>query len=97
MDSWFFLSFPRWVDFVAGPEGAKNLAGESPPPDSESVENFESEKNLVRLLRKNHRARIADSNSTNAVNFSSACCNVTLSVVAMRISDPDCSSLRIHS
>jgi hypothetical protein len=37
---------------VAGPEEAKNLAGESPPPDSESVENFESEKNLVRLSRK---------------------------------------------
>jgi hypothetical protein len=67
-----FVRPPLVVSVVAGPEGAKNLAGKSPPPDSESVENIESETNLVYMSRKNHRARIADFNSKNAVNFSSA-------------------------
>ena len=27
--------FPRYMDFGAGPEETKNLAGKSPPPDSD--------------------------------------------------------------
>ena len=42
VDSWFFLSFPRCVDSaIAGPEEAKNLAGESPPPDSDPFSDAE--------------------------------------------------------
>jgi hypothetical protein len=39
-------------------------------------------------------ARIADSSSINAVNICSH--NETLSVVAMRVSNPDCSPVAIH-
>ena len=37
MDSWFsFFLAPRCIiSAIADPEGAKNLAGESPPPDSD--------------------------------------------------------------
>jgi hypothetical protein len=46
------FSFPGWVTFVvAGPEGAKNLAGERPPPDSDPLK-AEFRKNLVRLSRQ---------------------------------------------
>ncbi len=72
MDSWFFLSvFPaELILVVAGPEGAKNLAGE----------------NVLRLIRirlatpslqkispacqaNSPQVRIADSSSRNAVSF----------------------------
>jgi hypothetical protein len=34
---------------IAGPEGAKNPAGESPPPDSDPFDGVESGKNLASL------------------------------------------------
>jgi hypothetical protein len=44
MSSWFFLLSPRlgYILEFAGPEKAKNLAGKSPPPDSDpfSERNF---------------------------------------------------------
>jgi hypothetical protein len=40
------------ISATAGPEGAKNLAGESPPPDSNPFSDAESAKNLARLSRK---------------------------------------------
>jgi hypothetical protein len=46
VDSWFFLSFPRSVVIlIAGPEEAKNPAGESPPPDSDPFSDAEFGKN----------------------------------------------------
>jgi hypothetical protein len=49
MDSWFFLPlFPAGlIQLVAGPEGAKNLVGESPPPDSNPFNSVEFGENLA--------------------------------------------------
>jgi hypothetical protein len=54
MDAWFFLSFPRCdTSRIAGPEGAKNLAGQKcPPPDSNPFNGVEFGKNLARLSRQ---------------------------------------------
>jgi hypothetical protein len=44
-----FFSPAELLCGVAGPEGAKNLAGESPPPDSNPFGDAESGKNLATL------------------------------------------------
>jgi hypothetical protein len=41
-------------------------------------------------------AQIAASSSTNAVSFSSARTNETLSVAALRVNNEDCSTAGIH-
>jgi hypothetical protein len=41
-------------------------------------------------------ARIADWSSRNAVSFSSAGYNETLSITAMRVNNPDCSPVGIN-
>jgi hypothetical protein len=58
MDSWFFLSFPRYVDSaIAGPEEAKNLAGKDPPPVSDPFSSVEFGKNHVTLSRQNVKTK----------------------------------------
>jgi hypothetical protein len=54
MSSWFFFRFPPlgYVSAIAGPEEAKNLAGQSkPPPDSDPFSHAESGKNLAFVSR----------------------------------------------
>jgi hypothetical protein len=75
MDAWFFLSFPRCdTSRIAGPEGAKNLAGQKcPPPDSNPFSGVEFGKIWLGCQDNSPQAQIAASNSRNAVSFSSAC------------------------
>ena len=56
----------------AGPEGAKNLAGKCPPPDSNPFSDAESGKISPACQANSPQARIAASSSRNAVSFSSA-------------------------
>src|SRR6266581_279532 len=56
----------------AGPEGAKNLAGKCPPPDSNPLETRSLEEITPTCQARNPQPRIADSSSKNAVSFSSA-------------------------
>jgi hypothetical protein len=56
----------------AGPEGAKNLAGNCLPPDSNPLEMCSLEKITPACQAKNPQPRIAASSSVNAVSFSSA-------------------------
>ena len=61
------------MDFgIAGPEGAKNLAGMCPPPDSDPFNDVSLEKILLRCQANSAQPRVADSSSRKAVNFSSA-------------------------
>jgi hypothetical protein len=65
---------PRWVDFVvAGPEEAKNLAGQKFSAGFGLVLATPSfEKTSSTCQANSAQARIADSSSIKAVNFSSA-------------------------
>jgi hypothetical protein len=54
------------------------------------------DKNRVNCQHNSLEARIADSSSRKALSFSSGVHNEALSVVAMRVSNPDCSPLRIN-
>jgi hypothetical protein len=91
--------FPRRVDFaIAGLEQAKNLAGKSPPPHSDPLNDAEFGKNLANLSNQfavsaNHRFEFHKSSQL----FISVH-NETLSVVAiMCVGNPDYSTVRIHS
>jgi len=58
----------------------------------------ESWENCAQLfhIREAHLFVVALSSSRNAVSFSSGVHNKTLSVAAVRVGNPDCSSLRIN-
>src|SRR5258708_643233 len=89
-------SFPRAVRFwIAGPEEAKNLAGKSPPPDSDPFSDAEFGKNLAGLSSKlaatSNRRFEFEKGSQLFIRMH----NETLSVASMRVSNPDCSRLRI--
>ena len=82
--------FPRCVDSaIAGPEEAKNLAGKSPPPDSDPFSDAEFGKN-----RANCQTQFAAS-ANRRFQFQKRgqlfirAHNETLSVVAMRVCNPD--------
>jgi hypothetical protein len=65
---------PRWVDFgVAGPEEAKNLAGQKSSAGFGLVLATPSFEKISTVCQaKKPRPRVADSSSTNALSFSSA-------------------------
>jgi hypothetical protein len=67
-----FFSPAELLCGVAGPEGAKNLAGESPPPDSNPFGDADFEKSSLACRERKSRPRIAASSSRKAVTFSSA-------------------------
>src|SRR5215510_2388618 len=68
----FFLS-PRCVHFaIAGPEGAKNLAGKSPPLIRARFATLSLAKIRAASQANSQQPLIADSSSINAVSFSSA-------------------------
>jgi len=106
--------FPRRVDSpTAGPEGAKNLAGKCPPPDSNPLSDQSFEIFSLRSQDK-FTTRILDLSPTPAVPLRSVskllnewnrgfqsnkrtqlfiCAhNEPLSVAAMCVSNPDCST-----
>src|SRR5260370_6554817 len=58
---------------VAGPERAKNPAGKTPPPVSDPFSDAEFEKISPARQANSPQAEVADSSSTNAASFSSAC------------------------
>jgi hypothetical protein len=65
-----FLFLRRVVFAIAGLEEAKNLAGESPPPDSDRLLATPSFEKISPVCQDNPpQAQIADSSSRNAVNF----------------------------
>jgi hypothetical protein len=80
---------------VAGPEDAKNLAGKRPPPDSNPFSDAEFGKNLANLSNQ----FAASANRRFQIDKRRQCLirghNITLSVAAMRVNNPDCSPLRI--
>jgi len=97
MVSYVFFLLPRRVDsLVAGPEEAKNLAGESPPPDLDPFSDAEVEELAPACQSNSPQARIGDSSSRNTVSFSSRTHNQTLSVAAMRVRNPDRSPVGIN-
>jgi hypothetical protein len=52
-----FLFHAALIRLIAGPEEVKNLAGESPPPDSDPFSNAEFGENLVSLSSQFVNAR----------------------------------------
>ena len=61
MDSWFFLSFPRYVDSaIAGPEEAKNLAGKVLRliQIRLATPSLEKSRQLVKTIRRKRRSPI---------------------------------------
>ncbi len=54
-------------------KGTKNLAGKSPPPDSDPFSDGEFEKIAPACQANSPHAQVAASSSRNALNFSSAC------------------------
>jgi hypothetical protein len=79
VDSWFFLSFPflfpaELILWNCGPEGAKNPAEKSPPPDSFPFEDAQFGKIGPACQAKKSRTLVA----------------------AMRVSNPDRSSVPTH-
>jgi hypothetical protein len=99
VDSWFFLLFlfPRYVDSITGPEGAKNAAGETSSDRSDPFsQRVKHSKNAAGLsieiatragsrfeLRKRRQLFIRVHNQT-------------LSVVAVRVNNPDRSPVGIN-
>jgi hypothetical protein len=72
---WFFLSFSplSWFSAIAGPDGAKNLAGRNVLGLIQIRLTTSSLEKITSASQANSpQPRVADSSSTNAVNFSSA-------------------------
>jgi hypothetical protein len=89
---------PRPVDSaIAGPEGAKNLAGKSPPPDSNPFNDGLALKKSRLLVKQNRCKRRSPIRVPQRGQLFIGAHNETLSVVAMRVCNPDRSSLRIKS
>src|SRR5436190_20234887 len=67
-----FLSFSplRLILRIAGPEGAKNLAGKCPPPDSNPFNDVSLEKTFLGCQANSPQPQTADSSASNAVSFS---------------------------
>jgi hypothetical protein len=89
--------FSRCVDSaIAGPEEAKNLAGKSPPLDSDPFGDAEFAKNLARLSRKvaasaNRRLQLHERSQLFIRPH-----NETLCAVAVCVSNPDPSPVGIN-
>src|SRR6266446_5236370 len=68
-----FLSFSplRLILRIAGPEGAKNLAGICPPPDSDPFSDVSLEKTFLGCQANSPQPQTADSSARKAVSFSS--------------------------
>jgi hypothetical protein len=104
-----FFKLNRWIhnsssflfpagltQLIAGPEGAKNPAGTSPPPDSDPFSYVEFGKDLVRL--SSQFAASADSRfefQKHGQLFIRTR-NDTLAIVAMRVNNPERFPVAIH-
>jgi hypothetical protein len=91
MDAWFFLSFPRCnTSRIAGPEGAKNLAGQKcPPPDSNPFSGVEFGKNLARLSRQFAASVDRGFEFHKSGLLFIGAHNETVPIIAVRVSNPD--------
>jgi hypothetical protein len=78
----------------AGPEEAKNLAGQCPPPDSGSFSNAEFGRNLASLSMQKPATPNRRFQFQKRRHLFIRTHNETLSVIAMRVSNPDCSPSR---
>jgi hypothetical protein len=87
--------FPAINFRIAGPKGTKNLPGKTPPPDSNPFKGTEFGKNLAHLSRKFAAIVNRSFQFHKRGQFFIGPHNVTLSIVPMRVSNPDCSPLRI--
>jgi hypothetical protein len=93
----FLLFFPAALSqLVAGPEGAKNLAGKCPPPDSDPFNGVDSEENYASLSKQfaasaDHRFEFQKRSQLFVSTH-----NETLSVAAMRANNPNRSPFGIH-
>jgi len=97
MVSWFFFFPPLRLGFwTAGPEETKNLAGKCPPPDSDPFSDVEFGKissGCQASSRQNGESPFPIPKRGQLVIRTP---NETLSVVAVRVSNKDCSPLRIN-
>jgi hypothetical protein len=79
----------------AGPEGAKNLAGKCPPPDSNPLEPiWKKLRQLVKPIRSGSNRRFQ---LNKCSQLFIRVHNETLSIVAMRVCTKDRSLARVHS
>jgi hypothetical protein len=96
---YLFLSFSplRWFSGIAGPEEAKNLAGqEGPPPDSNpfsDAEVWRKLRHLVKTIRRKSELPLRVPQTPSAFLRAH---DETLSVVAMRVRDKDRSPVGIN-
>ena len=81
---------------IAGPEGAKNLAGECPSPDSDLFGNAEFEKNLVSSSNQFAATPSRRFEFGKRSQLSVRTNNEALAVIAMRVSNEDCLPVEIH-
>ena len=97
MDSWFFLSFPRRVDSaIAGLEEAKNLAGKVLRLIQDRLSDAEFGKNLANLSNQFAASANRRFEFQKRRQLFIRTHNETLSVVAMRVSNPDRSPVGIN-
>jgi hypothetical protein len=100
MDSWgfsFLLFFPAALSqLIAGPEGAKNLAGESPPPDSDPFSDAKSDENYSSSSRQFTRSANRRFEFQKSRQLFLRVRNEPLSVAAVRVCDPDRSPVGIN-
>jgi hypothetical protein len=80
---------------VAGSDEAKNLAGKSPPPDSDPFGDAEFAKNLANVSRQFAATSSCRFQLQKRSQLFIRTRNEPLSVVPMRISNPDRSPVRI--
>jgi hypothetical protein len=82
---------------VAGPEETKNLAGKDPTPDSDPLNDVEFGENPASLSRQKTATpnrRFQFHKRSQLILWAH---NETLSVVTVRVHDPNCSPFTIHS
>jgi hypothetical protein len=88
----FLLFFPAALSqLVAGPEGAKILAGKWPPPDSDPYDGVDSGENYATLSSPNRRFQF----HKRAEYFVGAH-DETPSVVAVSVNNPDRSPVGVN-
>jgi hypothetical protein len=81
---------------VAGPEETKNLAGKDPPPDSDPLNHVEFGENPASLSRQKTATPNRCFKFHKRRQLFIRAPNETLSVVAVCVCNPDCSSAGIN-
>jgi hypothetical protein len=90
--------FPECVNFIAGLEGAKKPSPgyKCPPPDSDPFSDVEFGKHLARLSSQFAASANLQFEFHKRSELFIGTHDETLSIIAIRVSNPDCSPVTIH-